>query len=296
MWTRSSLIAAVALVVLQTTGAFAQGPDPASYPKLVRDGTALSQADAEKIEAALNQNPEDMGARVKLLGFYFRGQAMKVYGRDATIEARRRHILWLIEHHPESEATNLSEATIDRAGHSLADVIGYDQASALWMQEARLHKDSAVVLSHASRFFQLSNKERAISLLKQAQIAAPGNREVASQLGYVYALTILGVDMVNGNGFPMSADVKEAQGDFARRALADLKTSTDVLVIANAAWVAGQYGVILTGIMPGKFTIDYFPVVEDLFNRALELDPNNPGYVAALEQLRQLGSQTHKPK
>lgn len=296
MWTRRALFAAVALVTLQTSGALAQPPNPASYPQLARDGYKLSQADAEKLEATLNQSPEDMTTRVKLLGFYFRGQAMKIYGHDATIEARRRHILWLIEHHPESEAAELSEATIDRAGHGLADASGYDQASALWMEEARLHQDSAAVLTHASKFFQLSNKERAIALLKQAQVAAPGNRDVAAQLGYVYALTILGVDMINGNGFPMSANAEEARGAFARRALAELKTSTDPVVVGGAGWVAGQYGIILTGMMPGKFTIDYFPMVEDLLNRAHDLDPGNPMYSDGLQQLRQIRDGTYTPK
>jgi len=296
MWIRNSLFLAATLVALFTGSALAQEPDPASYPKLARDGYTLSQAEAERLEATLNQNPENIAARVKLLGFYFRGPTMKAYGQDATIQARRRHILWLIAHHPESEATDLAEATIDRAGHSLADAVGYEQASALWIEQAGSHQDSAAVLSHAARFFQLSNKEQAIALLQQAQRAAPGNQEVAPHLGYVYALAILGIDMINENGFPMSANVEEARGDFARQALAELKVSTDPVVVADAAWVAGQYGMILTGMMPGKFTIDYFPMVEDLFNRAHQLDPNNSGYMAALEQLRQLRDKTLGPK
>jgi hypothetical protein len=294
MWTRRSLFAAVAAIALYPGIVFAQSPD--ALPKLARDGYALSQADAEGLEAKLKASPDDITARVKLLGFYFRGQAMKAYGHDATIEARRRHILWLIEHHPESEATGISEATIDRAGHNLADASGYDAASALWIEEARLHPESAAVLAHASRFFQLSSKERAIALLKQAQVAAPGNKEVAAQLGYVYALTILGVDMINGNGFPMSANVDEAKGDFARRALAELKTSTDPVVVGNAGWVAGQYGLILSGMMRGRFTVDYFPMVEDLLNRAHDLDPGNPMLTDGLQQLRQMRDGTFKPK
>jgi hypothetical protein len=64
----------------------------------------------------------------------------------------------------------------------------------------------------------LSDKARAISLLRQAQQAAPGDPELAAHIGYLYALAILGVDMINHNGLPLSASAVEAQGDFARRA------------------------------------------------------------------------------
>jgi tetratricopeptide (TPR) repeat protein len=288
MPTRRAVVAAITLLAFQTTAAVAQGPDPAAYPKLARDGQALSQAAAEGLEDLLSRNPERIAARIKLLGFYSRGAAMRIYGQDATIEARRRHILWFIEHHPESEATELSEATIDRAGHALADSVGYDQASALWIEQARLRQDSAAVLKHAARFFQLSDKERAISLLRQAQHAAPDDAELPARIGYVYALAILGVDMINHNGLPMSHSAAEARGDFALRARSELTGSSEAMIVGNAGWIIGQYGLIVSGMLRDKFTVDYFPLAEQLLGRAHELDPSEPTYLAALEQLRTL--------
>jgi tetratricopeptide (TPR) repeat protein len=244
-----SMLAAIALAALQTGAAFAQGPAPSTYPQLARDGQALSEAAAEALEASLSANPDEIAARIKLLGFYSRGAAMGLYGRDATIEARRRHILWFIAHHPESEAADLSEVTIDRAGHGLADAAGYDQASALWTEEAHLHPGSVAVLRHAARFFQLSDKARAISLLRQAQQAAPGDPELAAHIGYVCALAILGVDMINHNGLPLSSSAVEAQGVFARQARSELTSSSDALIIGNAGWIIGQYGPILSGML-----------------------------------------------
>jgi hypothetical protein len=47
-------------------------------------------------------------------------------GRSAaTHDARRRQILWLIQHHPESDLAGTSEGTIDPAGHALADPEDY---------------------------------------------------------------------------------------------------------------------------------------------------------------------------
>jgi len=288
------LLAALALLLAQATGVFAQ--EPASYPKLARDGYALSREDAEKLEAGLKDTPEDIAARVKLLGFYFRGPAMQALGHDATVEARRRHILWLVEHHPESEATELAEATIDAAGTTLADPAGYEQAAARWMDEAQQHQDSAAVLSHAARFFRLSNKERAISLLQQAQHAAPGDRDLDAKIGYVYALAILGVDMMNQNGLPTTHNAAEAHSEFAARAMSELKSSSDAAVVGNAGWIVGQYGVILNAMLKGKLTVDYFPVAEQLLNRAHELEPNEPKWSSALEQIGKLRDMTRQRK
>ena len=221
---------------------------------------------------------------------------MKLHGRDATIEARRRHILWLIEHHPESEAVDLSEATIDRAGHGLADQAGYEQASKLWIEQARRHEKSAAILGRAAKFFQLSDKDRTISLLKQAQQVAPDDRQWSSRIGYVYALAILGVDMINQNGLPTSHNPAEAKGAFAMRAIDEVKTSSDAVVAGTAGSIMGQYGLMLTAMLPGKFTVDYFPLSEAFLIKAQELEPANPQWSSILEKLRDLQSTARQPK
>jgi len=291
MSVRKSLftLATLAIVALQPMAAVAQQSDAAAYSRLARDAAALSRSDAEGLEALLNDRPDDLTARVKLLGFYFRG-AMGLYGHDATIEARRRHILWLIAHHPDSEVVDLSEATIDRAGHALADPAGYAQASALWLEEARRHEASGAVLRHAARFFQLSDKERAVSLLRQAQRAEPGNRELSAQIGYVYALAILGVEMINQNGLPTSHNLEEARGDFAVRAIGELKASPDAITVGIAGTVVGQYGLMLSGMLrgTGKFAVDYFPLAEAFLGHAREIDPANAAWASNLEELRKL--------
>jgi hypothetical protein len=285
-----SLLALAALTVaaLAPMAAAAQ-ENPAVYPRLARDAAALSRSDAESLEAALNDRPDDLAARARLLGFYFRG-AMRLYGHDATIEARRRHVLWLIAHHPDSEIADLPEATIDRAGHALADPAGYEEASSLWLEQARRHETSVPVLRHAAKFFQLSDKERAVSLLRQAQRVEPGNRELSGQIGYVSALAILGVDLINQNGLPTSHNPAEAQGDFARRAVDDLKASSDAIAVGIAGTIVGQYGLMLEGMLrgSGRFAVDYFPLAEALLGRARGLDPANPGWAGNLEELRKL--------
>ena len=296
----SMLAAAVlgaALVTVPLTPAFAQRPAVTSPTELARDGYTLSRTDAEAIEASLKDNPGDLAARTRLLGFYFRG-ATRIYPREVTIEARRRHILWLIENSPDSEASALPEATIDAKGHELADPAGFEQASVLWMEQARRHPKDVRVLSHAARFFVLSNKERAVSLLRQAQSVEPDHREWPARIGYVYALAILGVDMVSRNGLPTSHDAAEAKSAFALRAIDELRASSDAALVGVAGTILGQYGLMLGAIYrgPGSFAVDHTALSEAFLARAQELEPANPRWSSDLEQLRKLRSMASQRK
>jgi hypothetical protein len=260
-----------------------------NYGRLVREGYALSRGEADALEAELARNPEDAAARTRLLGFYFRA-APGAVARDEAIAARRRHILWLIKHHPGSEALDLSETTIDREGHSLADPVGHEQAAALWIEQAARHDKSAAVLGHAAAFFLLSDKPRAVAFLRRAHQAEPGNREWSARIGYALALAILGVDMKNQNGLPTRHNPVEARSELASRAAVELKASTDVVMVAVAGSIIGQYGLILSAICcgPEKFAVDFVPLAEALLTRAQELDPSNPAYARELEQFRKL--------
>ncbi len=276
-----------------TDCAFAQRSPSASYIGIAREGYRLGKPQAEALEALLTTNPDDLAARARLLGFYFRGLARSIYGPGATIAARRAHILWLVGHHPESEIVGLSEATIDAAGHSLADKDGYDQVSALWQEQVARHPGDVAVLGHAAKFFQLSNKEYTTSLLKRAQQIEPNNREWPGKVGYVYALAILGVDMMNQNGLPTSHNPDEAKSRFAVDARDQLNASADPVVVGGAGRILGLYGLMLTGRFrgSGQFTVEYASLAEALLIKAQGLEPGNRQWPADLEQFRKLRSE-----
>lgn len=288
------LIVTSALLVAHT-GAAAQQANTGIYLGLAREGYRLDQAGAEALEATLAGNPGDLSARTKLLGFYFRG-AIRLIGPEATIAARRRHILWLVQNQPGSPVAALSEVTIDARGHALADKDGYEQLSALWKQQAQRHAADTAVLGNAAKFFQLSDKERTIALLKQAQAAEPGDRKWPAWIGYVYALSVLGVDMMNQNGLPTSHNADEAKGLFAARAAGDLATSTDPTVVGVAGRIVGQYGLMLAGRFHGtnRFAIDYAPLAEALLLKAQQLEPGNALWPTDLEQFRKLRAEAGK--
>src|SRR5437667_2113322 len=94
-----------------------------SPDQLAQQGSSLSAAAAQELEAQLEKNPEDLAARAKLLGYYWY-QWMRP-GEVVAKAARRRHILWLIEHHPESPVIGLEEAALSESGNALVDTEGY---------------------------------------------------------------------------------------------------------------------------------------------------------------------------
>jgi hypothetical protein len=288
---------AVALSTLPVGWASAQQSRPDPYERIAREGYRIDKTEAEKLEAVLAGNPDDLDTRTRLLGFYFR-VALKLDGPEATIAARRRHILWLIEHHPASEAAGLPQATIDPAGHRLADKVGYEQAAKLWIAQAQRHSGDAATLGNAARFFMLADKAQAEALLKQAQRTAPDESRWPRQLGYLYALGVLGLDMINENGFPMSHNPADAKGEFAAHARAELERSQNAALIGTAGMIIGQYGVMLDGMFRRSkrpLEVDYASLAEFLLTKAQELDPGNDAanrvWQQGMTQVRKLREQ-----
>src|SRR5215510_8082441 len=148
-------------------GSQARPPAILSPETLAQQGASLSQAAAQELEAGLEKNPEDLAARAKLLGYYWY-QWMRP-GEAVAKAARRRHILWLIEHHPDSPITGIEEAALSETGKSLVDPEGYQQAREMWLANMQSKKSNAAVLGNVAKFFRLSDKDLAESALQQAR-------------------------------------------------------------------------------------------------------------------------------
>jgi tetratricopeptide (TPR) repeat protein len=284
------LVLALLASVLCSATVAAQPVPQAS--QLTREGRTLSGAQANDLEARLTTNPEDLAVRTRLLGYYF-ASALRVMGAEVTRAARRRHIIWMIEHHPEADVMTLSEMTIDPAGHPLADPDGYAEAKTRWLAQIDRRKDDPRVLLHAARFFRLPDRALALDLLKQAVRLSPTDANAAGELGYVYAITILGVTMINNNGLPMAADPAAATSALATQAIADVRTSSNFAVIRSAGAILAQYGVIVGAI--SKVAINQDALAEELLTKAEAMNPTDFGAVqslAAFYHFRWIGAQT----
>lgn len=145
--------------------------------ELLRRGGDLSADDAAKLEAKLEAAPNDLESRLRLLGYYFRA-------RRAGGEARLKHVLWMIRHHPDSRIAANPELHVNQ----ILEREAYSQAKAVWLEQVDKDDVSAAVLGNAARFFLLSEQSRAEELLKKAQTLEPHAGEWSEQLGHLYML------------------------------------------------------------------------------------------------------------
>ena len=144
-------------------------------------GGKMNAEQAEKLEVALREKPDDLSSRAKLLGYYFTaGRGAK----DATVK-RRAHVLWVIENEPESDLA----ASPYSGMRSHMDPEGYVEAKALWIKQAEAHPQDPMVLGNAGHFFLLQDRDLAEDLLTRAQEADPKNPKRADDLGQFYSLS-----------------------------------------------------------------------------------------------------------
>jgi beta-lactamase regulating signal transducer with metallopeptidase domain len=103
---------------------------------------------AAVFEKSLERNPEDEASRGKLLNFYAWTGKNKQSWKDNVL-ARRRHALWLVEHHPDSRLV-LSVAVTKET-----DPIGYAELRKRWLALTGPANADPTVLSNAAWFFAL---------------------------------------------------------------------------------------------------------------------------------------------
>jgi hypothetical protein len=175
----------------------------------------MTRDQAAALERALEQNPEDVAAREKLLVFYGRNRRAQDWRMNAV--ARRPHALWLIQHHPDSEL--VMSARVRKS----EDPDGYAQARRLWLAAIERRDVDAKVLGNAASFFQGSEKALAEEILQRAQKQGPdrGQPNWSWRLGVLYASSIMG---------------KPADDPDARWARQRLAQSSDARVLYTAGY------------------------------------------------------------
>ncbi len=142
-------------------------------PGVVRPPGRLEPTEVDALEAKLVQDPEDFSARRDLLLHYtFRDRG-----------ASARHVLWIIEHHPEFSASG-PEMQIDPN----LDQSAYQQGKTLWLQNVANNPTNPVILANAAGFFTVFDTAMAENLLTKAQALDSRNPALSDKLGHVYRL------------------------------------------------------------------------------------------------------------
>lgn len=147
--------------------------------KLYGRAVKLTRDEVASLEADVRKNPEDLSARKSLLVFY-RLSGQQQLGWDRMIAARRPHLLWIIEHHPDTELAvfpGVSEAS---------DPAGYREAKKRWLEQTAKPDVRPAVLANAASFFEISDRPLAEKLLLRGKAIEPDGPTPRIEKGYIY--------------------------------------------------------------------------------------------------------------
>jgi len=150
---------------------------------VLADGWKLNAARAAELEAELSRNPENLTIRIHLLSYYTQWMISP--------DARTRHLLWLIEHHPDSDVFQLrSVATSILPDYSGLNSPDIERARALWLQQAERYATNSRVLGNAAGSLAEVAGPAALELIRRAHRVDPDNPRWTDWLGVVYAYAV----------------------------------------------------------------------------------------------------------
>jgi beta-lactamase regulating signal transducer with metallopeptidase domain len=247
----------------------------------------LSAQEVVDLEASLEKNPEDLTTRMRLLNFYRRVfSGRKVDGLEKKMTARRRHILWLIQHHPEYPdygkplelVNNISIRTSAFSAillDPLGDPAGYAEAKRLWLAHTERPDASGPVLSNASFFFEAADKPLAERVLLRAQALHP-SKPWFVRLARLYGLTLIGSSTL------MHSNAAESHTPYAEEIRRKLAESTDDKLLTAA-------GMFLMRVQDLRLDFDPFALGKSYLERAVQVNPQTieaNGILIGLESAR----------
>jgi len=203
---------------------------------ILADGWTLTSDGASKLESDVEGDPENLAARIRLLSYYTQYVVLP--------ELRSNHLLWLIEHHPDSDVfqlrTIVTAMVPDYAGVNSPNI---ERARALWLQQAERYATNAKVLANAATVLAASDGKIAFELLKRLRAIEPQNPEWLDWQAEAYATAVRssfgeGIPRVrawSGAGkqtphFPFNLPVVES-----RLLKSELESSYDAVLVGSTA-------------------------------------------------------------
>ena len=208
--------------------------------------------------------PDELEYRKALLKYYYRSQYKVPQGSDPGLNrAVLTQIEWIIEHHPEIAGEGEISGAMD-----VLDVNDRERVFDLWKNVLADHAKDAEVMIASSSYYAHKDVPKAIELLKSAR--ALGSLRAGQVLASILA------DVFWAASHPNQGDKEKASiaGPIQR----ELETSDDALVI-------GELGGLLVFVPDLRLNDEYIRFGEQLLQRAHALEPDNPKWTQALNEL-----------
>jgi tetratricopeptide (TPR) repeat protein len=191
----------------------------------------MSAEDVQELENHLVQNPDDLTARRTLILY----AGMKSWNDPDAAETHLRHVLWVIQHHPESD---LAGAPYIMPRGTNAEAI--PEAQRLWRQQADTHPENAAVLGHAAQFLLHTAPEDWPTVeewLRKAAALDPNNPEWPENLGRLQDFRRRGDRHENSKAY-----AQEALQHYTRAYELTDDEEEKILLLDELAWKALEAG------------------------------------------------------
>lgn len=148
--------------------------------RLAMLGGQINARDSIALEKQVEQNPDDIASRTKLLGYYF----IHSGENPDTRSARLRHVMWFIENAPESDILGLPYSQLNK----ILEPQRYNHAKQAWLKTIHEMPENLAVLRNASNFFLLQDRAVAEDCLLKGQTLDAKDPHWPASLGQLYSL------------------------------------------------------------------------------------------------------------
>lgn len=142
---------------------------------LAMRGMTMTSEEALELEKKLEQDPDDINARTKLLGYYFQ----KKYSDKSALAAQEAIVLWLVKNKPRAEVLRGSFARLD----AVLNPDAYQEAKKEWLAHLKEHPADLEILEMSAAFFLVQSRELAEQSLLKSSVARAKRSEVAIKIG-----------------------------------------------------------------------------------------------------------------
>ncbi len=249
-----------------------------AYQAILTEGWHTSPAEAAQLESQLASHPQDMVARVRLISHYY---------QQMIAEPRARHILWLIENHPEAEIFQIASdvTSLEVTWHGLNNVADQDKARVLWLRQLQRFSSDTAVLASAAQALPV---EESIPVVRRLRILEPSNPVWTVNLASVYARAVRDVFYASSRTRQraMAGPVRYRDiwwmrlpvpgKELAERLKSELEASSDAALLGVTGQLLVEQLVVLGEQDQTEEVAKSAAFGKQLLEWARRLDPNNP--------------------
>ncbi len=215
---------------------------------------------------------------------------VNLYALQGNVEARRPHVFWLIENHPEIVQLTTPAASFDLSG-PFPDATGLARAAQLWREQGTKPGANPKAIANAALFFRFEDRATAKSLLDAGMREYPGNPDLLRMRGMLDAIVMGGVT----GDTPRSAGISVALGRSpdAVKAREEVESSRDAKLLGGAAdFLSRQYSLFnRLDAAPVFGDEDALTVAERWLLRAREIEPDNDEWKTELSAVYARGAE-----